>query len=252
MLKISAIIITYNEEKNISRCIESIREIVDEIIIVDSFSTDKTEEISRRYNVKFIKREFKGYSDQKNYAMTQAENDLILSLDADEAVSNKLKDRLEEEVLESPYDAYYINRLTNYCGKWIKHSGWYPDKKLRLYNRKACKWNSNKVHENIEFPKNIKTKKLKGNILHYSFSNISEHIKQIDKFSQIKAEELKENGEKTNLFIMVFKPVLKFFINYFLKLGFMDGFYGYIVCRNSAFAYFLRYAKLKSLYKNAR
>jgi len=250
MIKISVTIITYNEEKNIERCLKSVETITDEIIVVDSFSSDKTEEIARKFNIRFIQNKFEGHIEQKNFAVTQAKHNYILSLDADEVLSPKLLELIKEVKNNWQYDAYYFNRLNNFCGKWIKHSGWYPDKKLRLWDRRKAKWGGTNPHDTVVCQADCTTKYLKADLLHYSFYSIKQHIEQINKFSQIGALALHKKGKKSNLFLILFSPVFMFFKTYFLKLGFLDGFYGFIIAVNSAHAKFLKYSKLRELEKN--
>ena len=146
IMKLSVVIITYNEEKNIERCLNSVKEVADEIIVLDSFSTDKTEEICKRHAVKFFQHEFNGFSSQKNRASGLAENDYILSLDADEVLSERLKRSILKVKENALFDGYFFNRLNIYCGKPIKFTTWYPDRKLRLWNRKKGEWNK-EIHE---------------------------------------------------------------------------------------------------------
>lgn len=244
MEKLSATIITYNEEKNIERCLKSLQGIADEIIIVDSFSTDKTKEICLKYNVKFFERDFKDYSDQKNWAVEQSNFPIILSIDADEELSEKLKNSISEAKLNRKFDGYYFNRMTNFCGKWIKHSGWYPDKQMRIWDKTKGSWRG-KIHEKVHFGDKASIGFLQGNLFHYSFYTIYEHIAQINKFSEIRAEDELAKGKKVSLFKIIFSPFIKFITHYFLKLGFLDGFYGFVICINSAHANFLRYSKLR-------
>src|SRR3954466_10005620 len=140
MTKLSAVIITLNEERNLSRCLQSLQGIADELVVVDSFSSDKTEEISKSFSAKFIQHKFEGHIEQKNYALAQTSFDFVLSLDADEALSDELKSSIKSIKENWQHDAYEMNRLTNYCGQWIKHSSWYPDKKVRLFKKTAGKW----------------------------------------------------------------------------------------------------------------
>ncbi len=251
MKKISAIIITFNEETNIRRCLDSVKDVVDEIVVVDSFSTDQTEVICKEYGVRFIQRKFDGYRDQKNFANAQAEYDYVLSLDADEALNLELKKsilKVKEEGLSA--DAYVFNRLNFFCGKAIKHGGWYPDKKIRLWNRTKGKWGGNNLHEIIDLEKDTSQSSLSGDLLHYSFTSVGQHIRQIDKFSDMKAELDFEVGKKSNIFKILFHPLVKFFLLYFVKLGILDGYYGLIIAINSAHFTFLRYVKLKSKQNN--
>ena len=166
MVEISAVIITFNEERNIERCLESLIGVVDEIVIVDSYSTDRTEEICRKYNVHFIKHRFTGYSEQKNWAILQARSPYILSLDADEALSEELKSSILRVKNNWTHNGYYFNRLTNYCGKWIRHTSWYPSRKLRLWDSRLGSWGGLDVHEKYFLQKGASRQFLKGDLLY--------------------------------------------------------------------------------------
>jgi len=245
MIKISGVIITYNEEKNIERCLKSLVDVCDEVIVLDSFSTDKTEEICKQFNVKFFQHKFDGHIQQKNRVISYSENDFILSLDADEVLSDKLKSEILKVKENQQFDAYYFNRLNYYCNKKIKHGGWYPDKKIRLWNKNAGKWGGINPHDTVILNEYTKKKYLAGDLLHYSFNSIEQHLNQINKFSSIKAEVSYRNNKKTNLFKILFKPTIKFLIQFIFKLGFLDGFYGFVICKNSAYAEFLKQIKIK-------
>jgi len=249
-MQISAVIITKNEERNIERCLQSLQGVVDEVIVVDSFSTDNTESICQKCNVQFIKHIFEGHIEQKNYAMQQANLPFVLSLDADEVLSSTLKQSIQKIKSKSfPADAYKFNRLNNYCGKWIKHGGWYPDTKIRLWNKNKGCWSGTNPHDKVIMQKNTKIVHLKGNLLHYTYNSISEHIQQMEKFSTIAAEQLKKNGKKTTLPLILLKSNWKFIRDYFFKAGFLDGYYGFIICKINAMTTFLKYVKLKQLHK---
>lgn len=243
MRKISAVIITFNEEKKLGRCLESLKKIADEIVVVDSFSTDKTQEIAESFNARFISHAFEGYGKQKNYALSLAKNDLVLSLDADEALSQELLKSIKE--MDFSFDAYTMNRLTNYAGKWVRHCGWYPDRKIRLFNRKKGKWTDAALHESVETDSKIGF--LKGDILHYSYDSISDHINQTNKFTTIAAVEAYSKGKRSSLFKILTRPTFQFLRDYFLKLGFLDGRTGYTICKINALSAFLKYSKLKDL-----
>ena len=247
-MKISAAIITKNEERNIERCLKSLQGVADEIVVVDSFSTDKTKEICEQYHVKFFQKEWLGYAEQKNQANSLSANDIIFSIDADEALSSELQQSLLQFKLTDKQNfVCQANRLTNYCGKWIRHCGWYPDKKIRIFNRNTAKWTGN-IHETLSFPSDTAVIKLKGDLLHYSYYSIEEHILQANKYTTLSAAEAFEKGKNIAFFYIVFKSCWKFFRNYFLKGGFLDGYYGYVICKISAFVTFLEYAKLKQLH----
>jgi glycosyltransferase involved in cell wall biosynthesis len=247
MVKISAVIITYNEERNIARCIHSLKGVADEIIVLDSFSKDKTEEICHSLGVKFFQHAFDGHIQQKNRVISFVSFPLVLSLDADEALSDELIDSILE-IKNDPYaDGYSMNRITNYCGKWIKHSGWYPDRKLRLWNPQKGEWCGINPHDKYKLFDGGKEEFLKGDILHYSYYSIGQHRIQIEKFSDIAAKALHGMNKKSTLLHLIIKPVAKFIRNYFLKLGFLDGKLGWIICRLTAKETYLKYAKLRKL-----
>jgi len=250
MTKISVVIITFNEERNIRRCLESVKNIADEIIVLDSFSTDSTETICKEYEVKFFQHKFENYAQQKNLALNYTTYSHVLSLDADEAVSEKL----EKEILEIKNNwnlkGYYLKRLTNYCGKWIQHCDWYPDKKLRLWDKTQARWEG-EIHEKVVLPK-ADTKTLQNDLLHYSFYSINQHIDQINKFSSIKAQIMLQKGKKFSYVKMFGSSFSRFFKTYFLKSGFKDGFYGFVICLFSGFSNLLKYAKLKQLYNQQK
>lgn len=252
MIKLSVVIITFNEEQNIGRCLQSVQSVADEIIVVDSYSTDKTEAICKQYQVSFLQHSFEGHIEQKNYALSHAAYDYVLSLDADEALSPDLQQDIMDIKSNWTADGYTFNRLTNYCGKWIRHCGWYPDKKLRLFKRNKASWGGVNPHDKVEMHKQTTVKHIQANLLHYSFYTIREHIEQINKFSTIKAEGLFKKGKKSHLCKMIFSSWFKFFKGYVLKLGFLDGIYGLIICANSGHANFLKYSKLWSLHKQKR
>ncbi len=248
MIPLSAVIITFNEEKNIGRCLDSLVGIVDDIIVVDSFSKDKTEEICKIKGARFIQHAFEGHIQQKNWAITQAKFPHILSLDADEALDDILKKSILQVKNNWTKDGYYMNRLTNYCGKWIKHCGWYPDKKLRLWDSRKGHWTGTNPHDKYElFAGDEQTKHIAGDILHYSFYTIEQHLQQVDFFTDISSKALFQKRKKATVFHLLLNPAVKFLRDYIFKLGFLDGYYGFIVCKISARATYLKYAKLKAL-----
>jgi len=241
---ISAVIITKNEERNIERCLQSLQGIADEIVVVDSFSTDNTKKICEKHNVKFYQQEWLGYAEQKNYAHSLSTHDIILSIDADEALSSELQQTLLHlKSTEKQSFVCQVSRLTNYCGKWIRHCGWYPDKKIRIFNRNDAKW-TGAIHETLDYSTGNEVIQLKGDLLHYSCYSIEEHILQANKFSTLSAKECFEKGEKYSLFAHFLKTIWRFLRDYFFKGGILDGFYGLVICCINATATFLKYAKL--------
>jgi glycosyltransferase involved in cell wall biosynthesis len=252
MLKLSVVIITLNEEKNIGRCLESVKDIADEIVIVDSFSTDRTEEICKAYNARFIQHEFHGHIEQKNWAIEQTSYQHVLSLDADEELSAQLKRSILEVKGNWTYEGYYFNRLTNYCGKWIRHTSWYPARKLRLWDKSKGKWGGLNPHDKFKLEKGATKKFLKGDLLHYSYYTINEHIAQINSFSTIVANAYFKDNRRASYFNILFHPIWRFFRDYIIKRGFLDGFYGLVVSVNSSYETFLKYVKLKNLQREKK
>ncbi len=249
MIKLSVVIITFNEEKNIERCLKSVQPVADEIVVVDSFSKDLTEQICLHHGVKFIRHAFDGHIEQKNWAITQAQFPHVLSLDADEALSDLLVRSIQEVKKNWNKDAYYMNRLTNYCGHWVKHCGWYPDKKLRLWDsRKGC-WGGINPHDKYElFEGDKNAGHLAGDILHYSYYTLQDHYMQVEYFTTIAARAYFTTGKKAPVYKLLLNPVAKFIDHFLLKLGFLDGLSGYRISRISAYATFIKYKKLRALY----
>jgi glycosyltransferase involved in cell wall biosynthesis len=229
MIKISAVIITFNEEHNIKRCLESLKGVADEIIVVDSFSIDKTEEICKSFNVQWIQNKFIGHIEQKNFALEKASHDHILSLDADEALDENLRAEILKVKENFVADGYYFNRLTHYVDQWVYRCGWYPDSKLRLLNKSKGTWSGSNPHDIILMKEGSNIEKIEGNLLHYSYDSISDHVNQTNKFTTIAAKAAFAKGTRSNTFKIVTRPVLKFFKDYFLKRGFLDGRYGFII-----------------------
>jgi len=249
MVKISAVIITFNEEKYIGKCLASLEGIADEIVVVDSFSTDKTEEICKSYNVNFIRQSFLGYIEQKNFALSKAQYDHIISLDGDEALSEKLRQSIKTIKKEWICDGYYCNRLNNYCGQWIKHSDWYPDRKLRLFKKDSGSWQGINPHDRFVLNTAKTTGKLKGDILHWVHDNYSSHNKKLENFSTIAALAYYKKGKTSSIWKILYRPSWAFFKAYFLRLGFMDGLNGFIICVQVYNRTFLKYIKIYELQK---
>jgi len=249
-VKISAVVITYNEENNIGRCLESLMDTVDEIIVVDSYSTDATGEICKEKGVDFIQHPFEGHIEQKNYALSCATSEYVLSLDADEALSEKLMQSIQAAKKNWQMDGYWVNRLTNYCGKWIQHCGWYPDRKIRMWDRRKGHWGGVNPHDHVVMVKNSPMHHLRGDLLHFSYPTIENHISQINNFSDIAAREAFERGRRSNLVLDIcLNPLLTFFKKYLLKLGVLDGYEGFVISISTAYGKFLKYIKLRELEK---
>lgn len=251
-VRISAVIITYNEEKNIRRCLESLEGVADEIIVVDSYSTDRTEEICKPFGVKFIRHRFFGHIEQKNWAILQASSSYILSMDADEALSKELRSSILKVKKDWSGDGFLFSRLNSYCGKWIRSTSWYPDRKLRLWDSRLGAWGGMNPHDIFILKKGSTQKRLKGDLLHYTYYSVSEHVEQINSFSTIISEAYFKSGKRSRRYRILLNPLWRFFKDYIVKRGFMDGHYGFVISVNSAYEVFLKYVKLKNLHKNHR
>ncbi len=246
-LKISAAIITFNEEKNIKRCIESL-DFCDEIIVVDSLSSDSTCKIAKELGAKVIEQKFLGHIDQKQLAVDNCSNRWVLSLDADEWVSNELKNSiltLLQNDLEN--DAYSMNRISFHLGRWIKHGGWYPDKKTRLFDKTKAKWGGYNPHDKVIVDGTIGH--LNGDLKHYVFTDLRQNIDANNSYSSIMAIDLDKNGKKFSYLKLFLKPLGKFLETYVYKRGFLDGMAGFIIARGAAYSMFLKYAKLWEIQK---
>lgn len=251
-VKLSVVTITLNEERNIRRCLESVKDFADEIVVVDSFSTDNTESICKEYGAKFFENPFVGFIEQKNFATSKATYDYVLFIDADEAVSKRLGESIIKIKKNFDADGYEFNRLNNYCGKWIRHSGWYPDVKLRIWDRRKGKTGGQNPHERFIMNQGSVVKKLKGDLLHYSYYSIFEHIAQVNKFTEVGSLEALKKGRRMNVFKVVFFPLWKFIKTYIIKRGFLDGYMGFVICMISTHESFIKYAKLFELQKKQK
>ena len=246
MIKISSVIITYNEEQNIARCINSLKNVVDEIIVVDSYSNDDTVAIAERMGAHVFYKKFTGFGDQKAFAIEQASNDWVLSIDADEVLTPELQQEILDMKQAPKYDGYSLKILTNYCGKWIRHCGWYPQSKLRLLNKTKGSVNRNKVHEGFAMnDPETQIHCLNGDLLHFSYKSISEHSRKIQLYTELAARNAAEKGVTISLAKVLLGPKWTFFYHYILRKGFMDGYWGYVLCRNMSYESFIKYIKIK-------
>jgi glycosyltransferase involved in cell wall biosynthesis len=248
LLKLSTVIITKNEQQNIARCLSSVKDLSDEILIYDSGSTDETIVIANKMGAKVISGEWLGFGATKHKATDLAKNDWILSIDADEEVSDKLKQEIQNKFLQLESEsAYALPRSSFFLGRWIRFGGWTPDYQIRLFNKKYSQWNKNLIHEKVE-TQSIKYFSKKLN--HYVFKNISHQVQTNDRYSGLLAEKMKNEGKKFNWFHFLTKPSVKFIECYFLKLGIFDGYVGFLIAKNAGYSVFLKWAKLKELSKS--
>ncbi len=241
----SVTIIALNEEKNIARAIESVRGFAQEVLVIDSGSTDQTASIAKHLGARVMNNPWRGYGQQKNFAQSQAKYDWILNIDADEEVSPELAVEIQQ-VLERDekgnVKGYSIPRLSKYLGQWIHHGGWYPNRLLRLANRNHGSWTEPEVHE--EWIVSGSVLPLRYDLLHYPFKDIQDQVLTNLRYSAQGAEKLRKKGIQKNIFKMVLKPIGKFFETYFFKRGYQDGVVGFIISINAAHSIFLKYAYL--------
>lgn len=245
---LSVAVITYNEERNIERCLASVRGLADEIVIVDSGSTDATAAIAESAGARVVVHPFEGHIQQKNVAVGHCRHEWVLSLDADEALTPELARSIKDALSAPAYDGYEMNRLTNYCGSWIRHGGWYPDRKLRLFRKGRGSWVGVNPHDRYELAdRSAKVGRLRGDLLHYSYRSVSDHLKQIDFFTGIMAAELHRAGKRAPMWRVVLAPAFRFFRDYVVKGGWMDGMHGFVIAALSSSAVLVKYVKLRHL-----
>ena len=250
--KISATIITFNEEKNIEKCLKSLDGVADEIIVVDSYSEDQTENICKRYPTTFIKKSFEGHIQQKQFALSQATHQYILSLDADEYLTTELRNSIRQIKNNLAYHAYSMNRRNYYRGKNINHAGWYPDTRVRLFNKDKARWGGENPHDIIILDNSSYTLQLEGDLHHNTLDSLEEHKRQTDNYAKIAAKYKFEHGlhKKTAFLKLLFSPISKFLRMYLLKLGFLDGGFGLRICYEEFRCTYKKYRLLLNMYKN--
>jgi glycosyltransferase involved in cell wall biosynthesis len=246
---LSVVVITYNESKHLKRCLDSVQDIASEIIVVDSGSTDDTIVIAQSCGAKVIHQDWLGFGEQKNFANSLSQNDWILSLDADEALSLELKEEITAEIKNPNYHIYSVNRRNRYCGKWLRYGGWYPDTKLRLFNKNFACWNTNRVHEILVANSNSSFGKFRSNLLHYPFDTLNEHKQRAEKYAFLGAEQIFLKGKKPSFMKLYFGGYFRVFRDYFLKLGFLDCWHGFWACWITARAVSKKYGKAKLLFR---
>jgi glycosyltransferase involved in cell wall biosynthesis len=252
MQPISAVIITFNEETNIERCITSLLQVADEIIVLDSYSTDQTVAIAKKMGAVVHQENFRGYIGQKNLAMQLATHDYVLSLDADESLDSTLAYSILEAKKNFSNKAFRMNRCTSYCGRFMRHGLWYPDKKIRLFDRRFAKWGGLNPHDKIHLEEHVEVKQLKGDILHHAFDTVDDLIWRNNRISTIAAVSLHNTGKRSNLYRLLIHPTWAFINGYLFRGGFLDGFEGFSFAVNTAHQVFLKYSKLYRLQNGRR
>ncbi|MDD5543580.1 MAG: glycosyltransferase family 2 protein [Acidobacteriia bacterium] len=250
-MRISATIITWNEESNLRRACESLQGVADEVIVVDSESRDRTVEIARQFTPHVYVQPFIDYSKQKNFAASKSTYPWILSLDADECLSDRLRRSIldQKSVPEPPLAAFRCSRLANYLGGWIHHSGWYPDYKVRLYHRDRARWVGEYVHESLAVDGPIG--KLDGDLLHYTAATVEEHIERLNRYTTLAARQAAAKGKKFSMWVCTTSPLLSFLKSYVFRLGFLDGWRGLSIASLAAWYIFVREVKLRELNRAA-
>ncbi len=247
---ISLVVIAFNEEVNIGRCLESARAIVDDMVVVDSFSTDKTVEIASRLGARVLTRAFGGYVDQKSWAVSQAIHDHVLLLDADEALSPELQAAVQQIRAHWTHDAYAFNRLSSLGGRWIRHGAWYPDRKVRLFDRRLYRMAGNDPHDRIEMNQGARIRRINADIWHFTNDSLDSRVASINRLSRAAANAAFNNGKRTSLPAILLKPALRFFKEFWWQMGFLDGYFGYFIAKTSAQYVFFREMKLWELWQD--
>ncbi|MEP7127487.1 MAG: glycosyltransferase family 2 protein [Chitinophagales bacterium] len=252
MTPLSVVIITFNEEKNIGKCLDSVAEVADEIVVVDGFSTDRTKEICESYSVRFVKHIFEGHKEQKNYAVSLSAHQLVLSLDADECLSPELQQSILSVKNNWQHDGYFMNRLTCFCGQWVHHSGWYPDRKLRLFNKSKGAFGGTNPHDKFELLPKTSSGWISGDLLHYTAESESAYREKMKRYAAIAADAMYLQKRKINLLMLYVKTIAAFLRNYVIRFGFLDGATGWKVCSISAGYTYQKYEALRRLNKKNR
>ncbi|MGZ8432481.1 MAG: glycosyltransferase family 2 protein [Candidatus Deferrimicrobiaceae bacterium] len=248
--RISAVVIALDEGRNIAACLESLRW-ADEIVVVDSGSSDGTPEIGRRYTDKVFNVPWKGFGPQKQAAVELASHDVVLNVDCDERVTPELAEEIRG-ILSGPGStaAYTVPRRTFLGGKEIRHCGWYPDRTTRLFDRTRARFSADLVHERVEV--SGETVPLTGHLLHYSFSGIGEMIPKINRYSDLSARQMFERGRRCGIADLTLRPAFAFVKTYLFRLGFLDGVEGLVISATTAWLAFAKYAKLRELSRSSR
>ena len=246
-MEISVVIITKNEAHIIANTLQSLQHVTNDIVIVDSGSSDNTVAICKKYNAHVIETNWGGYGINKNKGIGAAKHDWILSLDADEAIDAELQQSISQLALAKDDEVFNIRFKNFFCKKWIRFGEWGFDWHIRLFNRNKVHWNNVAVHENLVFPDKVTVSKLKGNILHYTVQNRKEYDAKTDYYARMNAKKYFDAGKKPGSFKQYFSPVFAFIQHYIFHLGFLDGAAGFIIAKTTARYTFLKYWYLKEM-----
>ncbi|MCC6726632.1 MAG: glycosyltransferase family 2 protein [Saprospiraceae bacterium] len=246
----TAIIISHNVADTIGPCVEALRKVCEEMLVLDTQSTDGTIEICERLGATVVQQDWLGYAKTKNIGNQMARHDWILSIDADEVLSDELIASLRNWHPEAG-KVYALDRITSYCGKWIHHSGWYPDWKVRLFDRRHVEWQGDFVHETLHIPTDFQSVKLKGKLFHYSYKDSDDHLRRMEKYARLAAQEQFAKGKKANFVKRWLSPFARFFKAYFLKMGILDGRAGWVISWRNAKMIRMRYRLLDELWRTA-
>lgn len=239
MQRISTIVLTKNEAGNIARCLKSVIDVSDEVVVVDCFSEDATVDIARRYTECIYRNEWPGFSKQRQFALSKTKNDWVLWVDADEEMSPELADEIRH--LDFRADGFFLSRLVYYLGGWVRHCGWYPDYTMRLFDKRRGRFSDTLVHE--KFAVQGETERLKHSLYHYPYRNISHHLEKIDDYTTLAALQMGKRGKKASVLSALGHCLSRFFKMYLLKLGFLDGGRGLVISALGSYYVFLKYIK---------
>jgi glycosyltransferase involved in cell wall biosynthesis len=246
MQALSVVIITSNEASNIERALVSAFKISSDVIVVDSFSTDNTLDICKKFPVRIYQHTWNGYGDQKNYGNSLARNEWVFSLDADEELSQELCDEINKEFKNPRGDIYILFRRTCFCGKWLSFGHWNPDSQMRIFRKSQTRWNTDPVHEGLIISDNLKIRKLKGRLNHYTIKSLEHYRHKNDHYIQLAAEKMRTANKKAGFIKLYLSPAWRFMHSYILKLGILDGYFGYVIARETARVAYLKYKNIKT------
>ena len=246
-LPLSVFVITLNEEERLGRCLESLKGIAAQIVVLDSGSTDGTREIALRHDAEWHEQEWAGMRDQKNAALGHCKETWVLNFDADEELSEELREQIVAFVEKDPPDPVggaSFPRKSRFLGRWIMHGDWYPDRKLRLFRRESGSFGGDRGHDHVELNPELTVERLQGDLLHYSYPTVASFIDKLNDFSDAHLEVQQREGNRWSLAGNVLRPWWRFFRGYVLRGGFLDGFPGYWIAKATAFSSFVRHSRL--------